>query len=176
MNMYEVNSASVAIYPDHEQAEAAVAALQHGGFDMTKLSIVGANYHSEEHAVGVYNTGERMKSWGKNGAFWGSVWGVLSATGFFFLPGIGPLLVGGPLVVMLVSGLEGAAIVGGVSALGAGLIGLGIPKVQALKYEMEIKAGSFMVVAAGSRIDTDRARDIIAQAGLGNSVLHTSAI
>ncbi len=47
----------VAIYPTHIAAEAAVKELKQAGFDMQKLSIVGRDYHTEEHVVGYYNTG-----------------------------------------------------------------------------------------------------------------------
>ena len=42
----ELKSSVIAIYETHERAEAAVKALQHQGFDMTKLSIVGRDYHT----------------------------------------------------------------------------------------------------------------------------------
>ena len=90
---------------------------------MHKLSIIGADYHSEEDVVGYYNTGDRMRSWGKNGAFWGGIWGVLLASAFFVIPGIGPLVAAGPLVVAIVSALEEAVAVGAIGALGAGLMG-----------------------------------------------------
>ena len=67
--MSEKNSV-VAIFESHNQAEAAVGELQKSGFDMTKLSIVGRDYHTEEHVVGYYNTGDRMKhweNWGRSG-------------------------------------------------------------------------------------------------------------
>ena len=51
----------VAIYPTHSEAEQAVKELQRGGVDMKKLPIVGNGYHTDEHAVGYYNTGDRMK-------------------------------------------------------------------------------------------------------------------
>jgi len=57
-----------------------------------------AGDHSEEDVVGYYNTGDRMRSWGKNGAFWGGIWGVLFGSAFFVIPGIGPLVAAGPLV------------------------------------------------------------------------------
>jgi len=38
--------------------------------DMKKLSIVGKDYHTDENVVGYYNAGDRMKYWGKQGAFW----------------------------------------------------------------------------------------------------------
>jgi len=37
---------------------------------MRALSIVGKESHTDEHVVGYYNTGDRMKYWGKTGAFW----------------------------------------------------------------------------------------------------------
>jgi len=113
--------AAIAVYDNHSEAEDAVRELQKSGFDMKKLSVVGKDYHTDEHVVGYYNAGDRMKYWGKQGAFWGGFWGLLFGAGFFWVPGIGPLLVGGPLVAWLVAGLEDAVLVGGLSALGAGL-------------------------------------------------------
>jgi hypothetical protein len=91
------NNSIVAIYPSHTVAEAAIKELQQSGFDMKKLSIVGRDYHTDEHVVGYYNTGDRMKVWGKTGAFWGGLWGFLFGSAFFWIPGLGPLLVAGPL-------------------------------------------------------------------------------
>src|SRR5580704_9098137 len=125
-NMNKDNS-TVAIYPSHTAAEAAVKELQQSGFDMKQLSIVGRDYHTDEHVVGYYNSGDRMKAWGKTGAFWGGIWGLLFGSAFFLVPGVGPLIMAGPLVGWIVGGLEGAVIIGGLSALGAGLYGIGIP-------------------------------------------------
>src|SRR6202161_3362435 len=114
--MQEQN-AVVAVYGTHVEAEEAVKKLQRGGIDMHSLSIVGKGTHTDEHAVGYYNTGDRMKYWGKTGAFWGGLWGMLFGSAFFFIPGIGPLLAAGPLVAWIVGGLEGAAAVRGVSGV-----------------------------------------------------------
>ncbi|MGD1084952.1 MAG: general stress protein, partial [Verrucomicrobiota bacterium] len=92
------NNAVVAIYKSHIGAESAIKQLQESGFDMKKLSIVGRDYHTDENVVGYYNAGDRMKHWGKTGAFWGGIWGLLFGSAFFFVPGIGPLLIAGPLV------------------------------------------------------------------------------
>ncbi len=64
---------------------------------------------------------DRMKVWGKLGGFWGFLFG----SAMFFIPGIGPLIVFGPLVGWIVGALEGAMVVGGLSALGAGLYSIG---------------------------------------------------
>jgi uncharacterized membrane protein len=82
--------AVIAIYETHSQAEEALKELQRSGFEMKKLSIVGKDYHTEEHVVAYYNAGDRMKRWGKSGAFWGGIWGLLLGSAFFAIPaGVG---------------------------------------------------------------------------------------
>jgi uncharacterized membrane protein len=162
--MNKTNSV-VAIYDTHSQAEEAIKNLQKSGFDMKKLSIVGKDYHSEEDVTGYYNTGDRMKYWGKFGAgwggFWGLLWGLLFGAGFFAIPGIGPVVVAGPLVGWIVAGLEGAAVVGGLSAVGAGLYSIGIPKDSVLKYESELKADKFILLAHGTAAEVSKAQNIM---------------
>jgi uncharacterized membrane protein len=154
-------STVVAVYPTHTDAEAAIKELQHAGFDMKRLSIVGKDYHTEEHVVGFYNVGHRMKYWGKLGAFWGGVWSLLFGSAFFLIPGLGPLVVAGPLVQVIVSVLEGAAVMGGMSALGAGLYSIGIPKDSILQYETALKTNEFLLVAHGSDQEVARAKEIL---------------
>jgi hypothetical protein len=156
---------AVAIFNTHGEAENAVKELQKSGFDMKKLSIVGKDYHTEEQVVGYYHTGDRMKYWGKMGAFWGGIWGILFGAAFFWIPGIGPLVVAGPLVSAIVGGLEGAVAVGGITALGAGLYSLGIPKDSIINYESSIKADKFLLVVHGSGDELAKAKDILKSAG-----------
>jgi hypothetical protein len=158
--MSELN-AVVAIYGSHVQAEEAVKKLQRAGIDMRTLSIVGKDSHTDEHAVGYYNTGDRMKYWGKTGAFWGGFWGLLFGAAFFAIPGIGPVLVAGPLVSWIVGGLEGAALVGGLSVIGAGLYGMGIPKDSVVEYETALKTDKFLLMVHGMASEVEKARDII---------------
>ena len=139
------NNSVVAIFKSHIEAETAVKELQQAGFDMKKLSIVGRDYHTDENVVGYYNTEDRMKYWGKLGAFWGGFWGLLFGSAFFFVPGVGPLLFAGPIVSYIVGALEGAVVVGGLSALGAGLYGMGIPKDSILQYETAVKSGKYVL-------------------------------
>jgi len=154
-------NAVVAIYTTHNEAETAIKELQRSGFEMKKLSIVGKDYHTEEHVVGYYNTGDRMKYWGKLGAFWGGFWSLLFGSAFFWIPGVGPLLVAGPLVAAIVSVLEGAAVTGGMTALGAGLYGIGIPKDSIIKYETALKSDKFVVIAHGTDADVAKAKSIL---------------
>jgi uncharacterized membrane protein len=167
------NNAAVAIYKTRSEAESAVKELQRSGFNMKKLSIVGKEYHTEQHVVGYYNTGDRMKYWGKLGGFWGGLWGILFGSAFFWIPGIGPLLVGGPLVASIVGALEGAVVFGGLSALGAGLYSVGIPRDSILNYETAIKADQFLLIAHGTAEEVKRARDIIKTTKTTTLAVHT---
>ncbi|MGA2958968.1 MAG: general stress protein [Thermodesulfobacteriota bacterium] len=169
--MSEKNSV-VAIFNIHTEAEAAVKELQKAGFDMKKLSIVGKDYHSEEHVVGYYNTGDRVKYWGKLGAFWGGLWGLLFGSALFFIPGIGPIVVGGPLVAWIIGALEGAVIIGGLSAIGAALYGMGIPKDSILKYETSLKSNKFLLVAHGTGEEVGKAKTILDRTSAIETTIH----
>ena len=102
-----------------------------------------------------------MKYWGKMGAFWGGMWGMLFGSAFFLIPGLGPLIVAGPLVAWIVGALEGAVVVGGLSAVGAGLYSLGIPKDSILRYETALKTDKFVLIAHGSLDEITRAKEIL---------------
>src|SRR6202050_2855498 len=155
-------SSVVAVYSSHTDAEQAIGKLSAASFDITKVSILGKDYHTEENVVGYYTAGDRMKSWGGIGAFWGGIWGLLFGAGFFLIPGLGPVLVAGPFLAALVGALESAAVVGGLSAVTAGLVSLGIPKNSAVKYEAEVKADKFVMVVHGTPEELERARTILA--------------
>lgn len=167
------SSAAVAVYTTHDQADDAIKSLQKSGFDMRKLSIVGKDFRTEEHAVGYYNTGDQVKFWGKTGAFWGALAGILFSSAFLVIPVVGHVIVLGPLVSSLIGGLEGAAIGGSTSALFAALVGLGIPKDSVVQYENEVKAGKFLVLAQGTPDEVVRAKAILAQASPASVAQHS---
>ncbi|WP_020604619.1 general stress protein [Spirosoma spitsbergense] len=163
----------VALYKSHDLAEDAVKKLQKASYDMKKLSIVGQDYHTEESVIGYYNLGDRARKWGGAGAFWGGMWGLLFGSAFFFLPGLGPVVIAGPLIASLVAALEGAIVVGGLTALGAALYSLGIPKNSILTYETELKAGKFILVAHGNDDEVENARNIL---GISQEIPETALV
>ena len=151
----------VAVYASHSIAENAVKELEQCGFDMKTLSIMGRDCHIDEQVIGYYNIGDRMKAWGTAGAFWGGMWGLLFGSAFFIIPGLGPLFVAGPLVSWIAAALEGAVVVGGLSAIGAGLYSQGIPKDSILKYETALRAGKFVLLVHGTPEAIIRAKEIL---------------
>ena len=154
----EMVGSVVAVYGDHNSAEAAVKKLIASGFETKNLSVVGKGYHTDEKVVGFYTTGDRVKFWGTRGAFWGGFWGLLFGGLFMTIPLVGHVVVLGYLATVVLAGIENAIVVGGLSALGAALYSLGIPKDSVLAYETAIKADDFLVMARGSADETARAK------------------
>jgi hypothetical protein len=169
------NDAIVAVFADHQAAEAAVRTLAEARLDMKNFSIVGKGYHTEETVVGFYNTGDRVKFWGKNGAIWGGLWSLFFGGIFFTVPMVGPVMVLGHLAAMVFAGVEGAIVVGGLSALGAALVGLGIPKNSVIEYEQAVKADGFLVVAHGPEAEMARAKSVLKEAGATRLDVHQDA-
>ena len=155
----------VAIYDSHTAAESAVKSLQQAGLDMTRLSIIGQGGKIEEHAVGFYTAGDRMRFWGGRGAMWGGLAGSLLGSALFFLPVVGPLMVMGPLAGWIASALEGAVLGGAAGVLGGALASMGVPDDSIVKYELELKSGKFLLIANGSADLVERARGILRATG-----------
>ncbi|MGD0961700.1 MAG: general stress protein [Methylomonas sp.] len=154
-------SSAVGVFTSHQDAENAVKELQKSGYDMKKLSVVGKDYHSEENVIGYYNTGDRMATWGKFGLFWGWLWGLLFGSAFFLLPGIGPVMVGGPLVSWIIGALEMSLVTGGLTAFGGALASIGIPKDSVIRYETALKADKFVLIVHGTLQEVEKAKSIL---------------
>jgi len=169
------NNAVIAVFTDHPAAEAAVKKLAGAGIEMKHLSVVGKGYHTDEKVIGFYNTGDRMAFWGKRGAFWGGLWGWLMGGAFLFVPVVGHVVVLGYLATAVVAAIEGAVVVGGLSALGAALYGSGIPKDSVLAYETAIEADGFLVTAHGPADEVARAKAILGTLGAARLDLYDSA-
>lgn len=150
---------TVAVFTTHEQAQAAIKKLSDSGYDLKNLSIIGQNYQSEEHPVGFIHTSDRITSWGQMGAFWGTVWGLLTGSAFFIIPGFGQLIFAGYIIAVLESALIGGAI----GVVGGALVSLGIPKDSIIEYETALKAGGFLVIAHGSEAEVQKAKDILSE-------------
>ncbi|MDY7537407.1 DUF1269 domain-containing protein [Undibacterium sp. RTI2.1] len=158
----ETKDSPVHIFNSHIEAEEAIQTLSKAGFDMKNLSLIGKGYHSEEHPLGFYTLGDRVKTWGGNGAFWGAIWGLLLAPAVFFLPGLGVMAMAGPIAAALVGALEGAVVVGGVSALGAVLVNIGVPNDQIIKYETALKVDKYVLLIHGDTEEVAKAYSILA--------------
>jgi hypothetical protein len=162
----------IAIFTDHMAADAAVKKLAASSFDVKNLSVVGKGYHSDEKVLGFYNMGDRVSFWGARGAMWGGLWGLFVGGLYLTIPVVGSVVILGSLAAMIISALEGAVLVGGISALGAALVSLGIQKDSAVRYEAAIKADGFLVMAHGTSQDVVRAKAILAATSAASIDVH----
>ena len=60
-----------------------------------------------------------------------------------------------------VAAVEGAILFGGLSALGAALLSVGIPKDSVIAYEQDVKTDGFLVVAHGSAHEMAKCKAIL---------------
>jgi hypothetical protein len=70
--------------------------------------------------------------------------------------------------------LEGAVVFGGLSAIGAGLYGMGIPKDSVVQYEMALKTDKFLLMVHGTAAEVENAKDIIESTRPVNVTLHSA--
>lgn len=92
----------------------------------------------------------------------GGALGWIAGIGALAIPGIGPFIAAGPVMVALSGAAVGAA-VGGITG---GLIGFGIPEIQAKCYEGRLKEGNVLIaVHTESPLEISQAKDIFDQTG-----------
>ena len=148
----------VAVFDDHDEADAAVKALAASGFELRRLSVVGKGFHTYETATGFYNTGDRIRFWGSRGAFWGSLWGLFMGGLYATVPVVGGVVLLGHLAAAAVAAIEGALVLGGAGALVAALTSLGVPEDSIVTYQTDVEADGFLVMAHGTASEMERAK------------------
>ena len=151
----------VAVYPDHDTAEHAVRELHEAGIAMSDLSIVGRDFQTTEEPVGFVDAKDYATAGAATGAWFGGLFGLCVGAAFLVLPGIGPIVVAGPLTAALVGGIEGALAGTALGGLGGALVGWGVPREKALKYETHVKGGKYLVVVRGEPAVIARAQSLL---------------
>ena len=116
---------------------------------MRNVSIIGKDFQAVEQPIGFVTTGTVAKDGAKVGAWSGGLFGLLVGAAFLIMPGVGPVIVFGPLAAALLGGAEGALAGAALGGLTGALIGLGVSKDKAIRYESQLKAGKFLVTVQG---------------------------
>ncbi len=152
-------------FTNEQDAEHALNALIEQDFPLDRISILGKAGGSGDDPLGVYypTVGERMKGWGRMGALWGGLFGLLGgAAGMFVLPGLGTMVAVGPIAEALVGAAAGAGIGGGVLAGGAALSELtqaihrmGIPQDRLEELQRHLEQGRYLLLLIVDRGETD---------------------
>jgi hypothetical protein len=160
----------IAVYDSIDEAERAVEKLVEEGIPAESISIVGQGLQSEVKLHGFVTTGDVAKQGAGVGATFGGLIGLLFGTAFFFIPGVGPLVVLGPLVDALVGAAEGA-LAGG---LFGALFGAIVERQHIPKYEQYVRAGKYLVVAQGDPAVAERAHEVLGGTAASDVETHTS--
>jgi hypothetical protein len=165
----------VAVFEEETQAEAAVRRLIDRDFPMDMLSLLGKAQGGGDDPLGIYypSVGERMKGWGRLGALWGGIWGLISgAAGMFLVPGVGPVLAAGPVVEALVAAIAGAGVGGGAMAGAAAASQLavamhrqGVPEERLQALQEALDAGHYVVMLRLDAEESGKWRDLLSAAG-----------
>jgi uncharacterized membrane protein len=156
------NSSIVAVYPDHDAAERMVRHLHEAGIPMSDLSIIGRGSQTTEDPVGFVSAGDYASAGAATGAWFGGLLGLCVGAAFLILPGIGPIVVAGPLSAAFLGGIEGALAGTALGSLTGALVGWGVPKDKALKYETHVKGGRFLVAVRGEPEVISRVQALLA--------------
>lgn len=140
----------VTVFESHESVDSDLRAFHKHGFDMMKLSIVGKDQHTL-----------CLACCGKSSALWGGYWELLCGAAYFWIPRLGPLLVGGPLVGWIVFALEGFVQSSDFTMLGGALLSVGAPANRIPEYEAEVRNGKLLLVINGTIRDLEQAKDLL---------------
>jgi hypothetical protein len=154
-------SSTLVVFDKLETAEAALRSLRASGFDMNNLSVVAKEFYDGEPQPGCYRLDGEIISWSRKGVFWGWVLGLLFGSAFIFIPGIGPVMAGGPIVGWLIEAFETSLFVGGLSALGAALLSRGLNKDQVIKAENALKSSKQLLVVHGAESEIRKVKTIL---------------
>ncbi len=152
MNSQEkIANESVILLAFFQQEETVQAVLDHlveDDFPLDQISLLARVGSTGDDPLGVYyaNAEERIKGWGKLGAIWGGLLGGM--VGMFIMPGLGPLMIAGPLIEgLLGAGVGGALGVGGaaLSELSVAIHRMGIPTENLKEIEEHIESGHYVL-------------------------------
>ena len=137
------NKAVFGIVRTQSEAEALISELQSTGFGVSDISVLFPNKGQTRdfaHKQGTKAPEGAMVGGGTGGVAVG-VLGLLAGIGAIAIPGLGPFIAAGPIMAVL----SGAAVGAAVGSITGGLIGLGIPEIQAKAYEGKIQGGNLLV-------------------------------
>ncbi len=149
--MARLANALVVSYEDLTAAAGAVGLLQDAAYDLDKVSVAALETSPD---IG------GSEGWGSPGIE-ASLWGVLAHWASFDLPGIGPVLVAGPLVGWLVAILNDTSLFGGLTALGVACYSLGLSTETATAGEEWVRQGRCLLLVHGSSAEIDQARNAL---------------
>jgi len=153
------------IFTTRQGVETAVEALRDAGFRGSDISILAPENLGDVRDIGTVKSTkapEGATAGGTSGAVLGGVLGWLVGIGALAIPGIGPFLAAGPIMVALAGVGVGAAL-GGITGA---LVGFGVPEFEAKRYETRLKNGGILLSVHADNADwISKAKTILDKTG-----------
>jgi uncharacterized membrane protein len=152
------------IFTDSDHAGQAVSELKNKGYT-DKVSVIAKDVESGEvnsHQVKT-DAVEDVTAGAVAGGALGGLAGILAGLSTVVLPGIGALIVAGPLTVAW--GLTGGALGALTGGIVGALVSAGVPEEDAKVYEERILAGETLVLVTTSEENVAEARAILEKHG-----------
>lgn len=154
----------IGVIESQVQAENIVQALEQSGIPTSDISAIFPDRHGGKDFAHEHNTKapEGAITGVAGGGVIGGTIGLLAGIGALAIPGLGPFIAAGPLMAAL-SGAAAGAAVGGVAGA---LIGMGIPEIEAKKYEGKLRGGNILIAATVANSDQEKvAKEIFRRQG-----------
>jgi hypothetical protein len=162
--MVSTESAAFGIFANRSNAEAAVDQLTLAGFSSQDISaLLSDKAESQEFATEDQTRAAEAATAGAGvGGIVGGALGLLAGIGALAVPGVGPIIVAGPLM----ASLAGLGVGGAVGGLVGALVGMGIPEFEAKCYDTRLKDGAtLLAVNCANSEEVARAREVLEAGG-----------
>jgi hypothetical protein len=152
------------IFQSRSGLETAISTLKDRGFRNSDISVFMPS--EEESQTLAHEKGtkapEGATTGSASGLVLGGAFGWLVGAGALAIPGIGPFVAAGPIL----SAIAGAGIGGTIGGVTGALIGMGIPKYEAKRYETYVKEGGMLISVHVDDSDwEDKATDLLESCG-----------
>jgi len=161
------NECVVAVYNALDEAKLAVQKLEDADFPHHHVSLVTNSVHRQVDDESTLQYGDASERNAVKGAGFGGLFGLLLGAPLLAIPGLGAVLLAGPLA----AGITGA-IVGGF--LGS-MSGWGVHPDHVREYEHRVRAGAILVVVNGTPQEIAEAQRILQDTHAEEVVLHAQA-
>jgi len=149
-------------------AESIVSALRSGGFGNSEISALLPDQAGTRDFAHENNTKApegAVAGVGAGGVIGGTI-GLLAGVGALAIPGLGPFIAAGPLMAALSGAAAGAAVGGATGAL----IGMGIPEIEAKRYEGKLRSGNILIAVHVENGDAEKTATRILKEGGAHDV------
>jgi hypothetical protein len=162
----------IGIVESRVQAETLLSSLQSAGVHSSDISVLFPDTTGSQDFAHEHNTKapEGAVAGVGTGGVVGGTLGLLAGLGALAIPGLGPLIAAGPLLAAL-SGAAAGAAVGG---LAGALIGLGIPEIEAKRYEGKIRGGNVLIAVHVENSEQQRRAEEVLKRGGAHDINATS--